>query len=218
LLSISLRNFSISSNSSNSILPASSHQINSNFNPLFAPRTSNLVKDIEIGGPLWRKKEILDLPLTNKIVENPLQITKIIEENQIEKDLNLPTSRNQSEKQAKHGIIQIRKRKMRKHKRRKLWKKMRYVWAKVRQRKELKKEKRFQSEEYAKMAEARAFSAEEYVNNKLHLAKVPPLDRRWKGKRLPAFIILELRAEEEAKKLKKKYEKWDEMGKKAGLF
>lgn len=107
---------------------------------------------------------------------------------------------------------------MRKHKRRKLWKKMRYVWAKVRQRKELKKEKRFQSEEYGKMAEARAFSAEEYVENKLKLAKIPPLDRRWKGKRLPAFIILELREEEEKKKLKEKFDRWEVMGQKAGLF
>lgn len=158
------------------------------------------------------------MPLTNKIVENPLQITKIIEEIQkIENNLNLPTARN-TEIHAKNGMIQIRKRKMRRHKRRKLFKKMRFLWKKVRQRREIKKEKKFRAEIELRMDEARNFSAEQFVDEKLRLAIEPPLCRKWKGTRLPAFIIHELHEEEEAKKVKKKFERWEQLGKQSGLF
>lgn len=43
-------------------------------------------------------------------------------------------------------LIVIRRKKMKKHKLRKLRKRMRYVWAKVRQKRELRKEKAFQAE------------------------------------------------------------------------
>jgi Mitochondrial domain of unknown function (DUF1713) len=53
----------------------------------------------------------------------------------IEKTINLPTVDNKTgtdvEKQAKNGMIMIRRRKMKKHKLRKLRKKMKYEWAKV---------------------------------------------------------------------------------------
>lgn len=221
LLSISLRNLSVSSkaaNSANAAAARSNNNNNGNFNTFFAPVSHQIVK--EIGGPLWRRKEITELPLTNKIIENPLQITKVIEEIQrIGNDLNLPTSQTtNSEKQAKNGMIQIRKRKMRVHKRKKLFKKMRYLWKKVRQRREIKKEKRFRYQIELKMNEARNFSAEQFVEERLKLASEPPLCRKWKGKRLPAFIIHELHQEEAEKKIKKKFERWEQLGRQNGLF
>lgn len=107
-------------------------------NPLSARPNTNAIKDIGIGGPLWRKKEILELPLTNKIIENPTQITKVIEDiMNIEKIIDLPTIDNKtgedSGKQAKNHMIMIRRRKMKKHKLRKLRKKMKFAWAKVKQ-------------------------------------------------------------------------------------
>lgn len=97
-----------------------------------ARQNTSLVKDIGIRGPAWRRKEIFELPLTNKIIENPMQIKKIIEE-VTDKVIDLPTiaGRNDTGKQAKNGMIMIRRRKMRKHKLRKLRKKMKYEWAKV---------------------------------------------------------------------------------------
>lgn len=63
-----------------------------------------------------------------------MQIKKIIEE-VTDKVIDLPTINsgieNDAGKQAKNGMIMIRRRKMRKHKLRKLRKKMKYEWAKV---------------------------------------------------------------------------------------
>lgn len=57
---------------------------------------------------------------------------------------------------------------MKKHKLRKLRLKMKYEWAKVRQRREAKKEKEFQAGLIAQCKEAEAFSAEEYVQQKIN--------------------------------------------------
>jgi len=52
---------------------------------------------------------------------------------------------NNNEIQAARLIV-IRRKKMKKHKLRKLRKRMKYVWAKVRQKREMRKEKAFQAE------------------------------------------------------------------------
>lgn len=97
-----------------------------------------MIRDVGIVGPLWRKKEILELPLTNKVIENPTNlINKVIEEiSNGDKTINLPTidnrTGNDTGKQAKNNMIMVRRRKMRKHKLRKLRKKMKFLWAKVR--------------------------------------------------------------------------------------
>lgn len=84
------------------------------------------------------RKEIFELPLTNKIVENPQKNNlNIIEEiSKIEKTIELPTANGSKDendvgKQAARLIV-IRRRKMKKHKLKKLRKKMKFVWAKVR--------------------------------------------------------------------------------------
>ncbi|XP_055370857.1 uncharacterized protein LOC129605246 [Condylostylus longicornis] len=88
-------------------------------------------------------------------------------------------------------LIVIRRRKMKKHKLKKLRKKMKFEWAKVRQRREMRKEKAFQAVLINQIKEAERFSAEQYVEQKLKQANEVPIPRFWKGRRLPAFIIKE---------------------------
>ncbi|XP_055613126.1 uncharacterized protein LOC129759643 [Uranotaenia lowii] len=144
--------------------------------------------------PLIPRKEIIDIPLIDRIIENPLhsRITEIGDAvQQKHTNMDLPTS---SGKVDDNGIqcarlIVIRRRKMRKHKLKKLRKKMKFLWAKVRQRRELRKEKAFQAGLIAQIKDAERFSAEAYVADKLRLATETPIPRFWKGKRLPQFII-----------------------------
>lgn len=141
LLANSLRNLSVSSsqNPSTPLNPFSAGINDENafkFQPFIARQSNGLARDVGINCPLWRKKEIFEIPLTNKIIESPTKITKIIEEiNNVDKIVDLPTHTGNGDddagKQAKNGMIMIRRRKMRKHKLRKLRKKMKYEWAKV---------------------------------------------------------------------------------------
>ncbi|CAD6995075.1 unnamed protein product [Ceratitis capitata] len=84
-------------------------------------------------------------------------------------------------------LIVIRRRKMKKHKLKKLRRKMKFEWAKVRQRREMRKEKAFQAKLIAQVKAGEAFSAEQYVQEQLRKANENPLPRYWKGRRLPAF-------------------------------
>lgn len=86
-------------------------------------------------------------------------------------------------------MIVIRRRKMKKHKLKKLRRKMKFEWAKVRQRRELRKEKEFQGKLLLQIKEAENFDAEKFVAERLRKANEVPLPRHWKGRRLPAFII-----------------------------
>ncbi|KDR07801.1 uncharacterized protein LOC110839942 isoform X2 [Zootermopsis nevadensis] len=104
--------------------------------------------------------------------------------------IEAPTKGGLVEKQAARLIV-IRRRKMKKHKLKKLRKKMKFEWAKVRQRRELRKEKAFQAQLIAQIKEAEKFDAEKYVAERLHEAHKVPLPRTWRGKRLPFFIIKE---------------------------
>uniref|UniRef100_A0AAG5DHG1 Ribosomal protein mS38 C-terminal domain-containing protein n=1 Tax=Anopheles atroparvus TaxID=41427 RepID=A0AAG5DHG1_ANOAO len=104
------------------------------------------------------------------------------------KNVERENSVRKSEKRAARLIV-IRRRKMRKHKLRKLRKRMKFEWLKVRQRRELKKEKLFQAELLNQIKDAEKFSAEAYVASKLRQATDVPIPRFWKGKRLPQFII-----------------------------
>lgn len=141
LLAYSLRNLSISSSSqptttNNPIFAGKLEQHEFRWSPLIARQNTSLIKDVGITCPLWRRKEIFELPLTNKVIENPTTVNKVIEEIiNIDKIIELPKNESTSDdagKQAKNGMIMIRRRKMRKHKLRKLRKKMKYLWAKVR--------------------------------------------------------------------------------------
>lgn len=136
-------------------------------------------------------KEIRDVPkIPINIIEPPGQrmlteINSIVKE---EKEIKLPEMSGIVEKHAARLIV-IRRKKMKKHKLRKLRKKMKYEWAKVRQRREMRKEKAFRAEIFAQIKEAESFSAEKYVEEKLRKATETPIPRFWKNRRLPQFII-----------------------------
>lgn len=80
-------------------------------------------------------RKIEELPLEpNKIIENPRdsllnEINDIIRKQQIN-EIIIPTNSQKIEKQAARLVV-IRKRKMKKHKLKKLRKKMKFEWAKV---------------------------------------------------------------------------------------
>ncbi|XP_055539834.1 aurora kinase A-interacting protein-like [Wyeomyia smithii] len=163
---------------------------------LFRPREISLdIGCSPVVNPLLPRKEIIDVPRSNRIIENPNQ-TRIFEisENPLNKisNVELPTGHGRTTDDSgiqAARLIVIRRRKMRKHKLRKLRKKMKFEWAKVRQRRELRKEKAFQAELINQIKQAEKFSAEMYVAEKLRQATETPIPRLWKGKRLPQFII-----------------------------
>jgi hypothetical protein len=102
--------------------------------------------------------------------------------------IEAPTQGELVQKQAARLIVIIR-RKLKKQKLKKLRKRMKFEWAKVRQRREMRKEKAFQAGLIAQIKQAEKFDAEKYVAERLQKAHKVPLPRTWKGKRLPFFII-----------------------------
>lgn len=145
-----------------------------------------------------RKSSILDKPCFN-IVEKidvtlPLQVDitpcKEIEE---------PNSSNIVEKKA-HRMLRIRRKKMKKHQRRKLRKRMKFVFAKIRRKREAKKEAIFRNEIISKLKEAKKFDAEEYVASKLNLYRLEILPNRIPGGvRMPEWVVREVREKKRVK-------------------
>ncbi|XP_035910479.1 uncharacterized protein LOC118511468 [Anopheles stephensi] len=168
--------------------------------PIRPVQLRSSVGTFEIGNsvrrnPLIPLKEIIDIPLVSRIIESPVQRPgtqgPIGDNLAVIPSLELPTDTTGKDENGKQAarLIVIRRRKMRKHKLRKLRKRMKFEWLKIRQRRELKKEKLFQAELLGQIREAEKFSAEAYVASKLRKATDEPLPRFWKGKRLPQFII-----------------------------
>uniref|UniRef100_A0A034WDW7 Pyruvate dehydrogenase E1 component subunit beta n=1 Tax=Bactrocera dorsalis TaxID=27457 RepID=A0A034WDW7_BACDO len=135
-----------------------------------------------------------DLPSRHEIIESPRQkwlneINDILDEPTTMHEIQAPAINNGKMEAAR--LIVIRRRKMKKHKLKKLRRKMKFEWAKVRQRREMRKEKAFQAKLIAQVKAGEAFNAEQYVEEQLRKANENPLPRYWKGRRLPAFIIKE---------------------------
>ncbi|XP_037028132.1 uncharacterized protein LOC119068587 [Bradysia coprophila] len=166
-------------------------------NHLIALRSQ--ITSVDIKSP-WQNNALInpkiDNPIITPIIETPVQPNQqeIVDRIRgIVQDLEMPAIDNgvgEDGKQA-NKLIKIRRRKMRRHKLKKLRKKMKFEWAKVRQRRELRKEKAFQAVLVAQIKEAEKFSAEEYVAEKLRKANEIVIPKYWKGKRLPEFIIRE---------------------------
>ncbi|XP_069944459.1 uncharacterized protein [Cherax quadricarinatus] len=97
-------------------------------------------------------------------------------------------------------LIGIRRRKMKKHRLKKLRKRMKFEWQKIRQKREYQKEKLFQATQMAKVREYEAFDAATYVADVLRKIKEKPTPMFWKGKRLPPPVVKQLMEEEELKK------------------
>ncbi|XP_050318285.1 uncharacterized protein LOC126751796 isoform X2 [Bactrocera neohumeralis] len=143
---------------------------------------------------LKKPTSIGDLPSHHEIIESPRQkwlneINDILDEPTTMHEIQAPAINNGKMEAAR--LIVIRRRKMKKHKLKKLRRKMKFEWAKVRQRREMRKEKAFQAKLIAQVKAGEAFNAEQYVEEQLRKANENPLPRYWKGRRLPAFIIKE---------------------------
>ncbi|XP_054714701.1 uncharacterized protein LOC129224294 [Uloborus diversus] len=78
-----------------------------------------------------------------------------------------------SKKEAVRMIV-IRRRKMRKHKLRKLRKRMKFVFAKVKLKRALRKEQAFRTELLTQVEAADMFDAKTYVENILHTLRYHP--------------------------------------------
>ncbi|XP_077290233.1 uncharacterized protein LOC143914022 [Arctopsyche grandis] len=142
--------------------------------------------------PLNRTRlPIMDMPRLRITTILPKIISVPVLDKTIDNFIDCPTNDDKTEKQAERLIV-IRRKKMRVHKLRKLRKRMKYEWAKVKQRREIKKEKIFQSKMMIKLKEAQAWSAESYVSRKLKAAKANPIPKSWGGKRYPEFYIKQL--------------------------
>lgn len=140
----------------------------------------------------------------------PMPISKIIELPQIQSNVSYedqlptqsieePSPASSQEKQAARLIV-IRRKKMKKHKLRKLRKKMKFVWGKERQNRELKKEKAFQAFLLDNIKRAQMFDPAQYAAEKLSKVKEVELPQVWHGVRYPEHIIKQLMEEQENKK------------------
>lgn len=121
-------------------------------------------------------QRIIQEPATSQKcdIETPLSsIIKEITENHfnIKPSMDLPANEGSEESFELAIMMQIRRRKMKKHKLKKLRKRMKFEWAKRNQRRELRKEKAFQANLLSQIRDAERFSAEEYVTMKLQRSK-----------------------------------------------
>ncbi|XP_075238187.1 uncharacterized protein LOC142334222 [Lycorma delicatula] len=139
--------------------------------------------------------QILDKPMAihkNMRIDLPVIKSNIRYEDRVpEKEIEEPKPHYQEEKHAVRMIV-IRKRKMRIHKLKKLRKKMKFVRAKLRLKRKMLKEKLFNAELMTKIKAAEKFDPVLYASQKIKKANEVIIPKRWKGKRLPEFIIRDL--------------------------
>lgn len=109
-------------------------------------------------------------------IDTPISIVNEITEKNLDDMLSfdLPPIEGQNESVEAAVMIEIRKLKMKKHKRKKLHKKMKFVFEKRKLRRQMKREKEFQASLLEQIREAERFSAEKYVNDKLARLKIVP--------------------------------------------
>ncbi|KAK9871834.1 hypothetical protein WA026_014291 [Henosepilachna vigintioctopunctata] len=123
---------------------------------------------------VYQRNERIEMPIKQKIhielpksfIVNPLMEDPLLHE----KIMDLPCHKGADQIEAARLIV-IRRQKMKNHKLRKLRKKLKFFRAKIRQKRELKKEKEFQAVLIQRCKEAEIFSAEEYVNNRIQKYK-----------------------------------------------
>lgn len=164
----------------------------------FVPGTLNIDFGMPASGGLIRN--IIEMPTKIPPLQEPAKRLPIQYDSPVsEKSVDLPTNGRIIEKQAVRMII-IRRKKIKKHKRKKLRKKMKFEWAKIRIKRSQKREKLFQAELISKVEKAEAFDAKEYVNEKLNILNKERLPRTYRGEILPAEMIKQFLDEKKAKK------------------
>ncbi|XP_043260838.1 uncharacterized protein LOC122402265 [Colletes gigas] len=167
----------------------------------FVPKTLN-IDFANADGALNKNK--IEIPFKNILsIEEPLTQYPIRRDLPlIDKSLELPSSSNVGKFAV--NLIVIRRHKMKKHQRKKLRKKMQYVWAKIRQMRNIRKEKNFQAELIAKIKEAQAFDAKAYVSERLALLRKERIQKTYRGEILPPAMIKQFLEEEQARKEKRR--------------
>ncbi|XP_011175199.1 uncharacterized protein LOC105207451 [Solenopsis invicta] len=170
----------------------------------FIPRTLNIDFGIPASGNLIRN--IIETPSTKiSPLQEPVERLPIQYDSPVlEKSVDLPTNGSIIEKQAVN-MLRIRHKKMKKHKLKKLRKKMKFVWAKLRLKRKQKKEKLFQAELIGKVKEAQAFDAKQYVNERLNILNKERLPRTFRGELLPPEMIKQFLDEKRARYEAKRY-------------
>lgn len=113
-------------------------------------------------------------------IEAPVTIEKEITEKNLDNMLSfdLPPIEGQNESYEAAVMVEIRRLKMKKHKYKKLQKKMKFVFAKRKLRRQMQREKEFQASLLAEIRDAERFTAEKYVEDKLIRLKEQPRKRR----------------------------------------
>lgn len=162
---------------------------------------------LNIGTPLIEPPKLKiprPLPIPrSQIIELPQIRTNISYEDKPQStSMEEPTPSTVHEKQAARLIV-IRRKKMKKHKLKKLRKKMKFEWAKRRQRRELRKEKNFQDHLLNSIKIAQSFDAAQYAADKRAAAKEEILPICWYGVKYPENIIKQLIEEQKAKEKEK---------------
>lgn len=164
----------------------------------FVPGTLN----IDFGVPTYGGsiKSIIHVPLTKipPLQEPPKRLPVQYDSPVPQTSIDLPTNGEIFEKQAVRLIV-IRRKKMKKHKRKKLRKKMKFLWAKLRARRNINKEKMIQAGLISKIKEAQAFDAKEYVQQRLNILNKERLPRTFRGEILPPEMIKKFLEEKRAK-------------------
>lgn len=115
------------------------------------------------------KRKNIDIPVSTVVNEIMDKISEI------KSDMDLPPSEGQNESKEAAVMVEIRRLKMKKHKLKKLRKKMKFEFAKRKLRRKMRREKEFQADLLLQISQAEKFSAEQYVADKLsRLKNVPP--------------------------------------------
>lgn len=170
----------------------------------FAPRSVDLDFDLPRRGTLIN---IIESPIPiNRQIEEPAKIIYNKEDVVPDKTIELPTQLDIVEKQAVRMII-IRRKKMKKHKRRKLIKKMKFVWRKKLMKRRKVKQNAYEDELDAIYQKALDFDAKKYVAQRLHELTREHLPTRWQGEIIPESMIRQFMKERDdrraaAKKLR----------------
>nr|XP_023011494.1 uncharacterized protein LOC111501810 [Leptinotarsa decemlineata] len=120
---------------------------------------------------IYQQNDHVKLPLSRihkiELPNNLKWVPPLIDPVSNEVSIEPPVSTVSSTPLSAIGITVIRRKKMKKHKLRKLRKRMKFEWAKKRQRREWRKEKLFQAKLIQQCKEAESFSAEKYVQERI---------------------------------------------------
>ncbi|OAD55363.1 hypothetical protein WN48_04877, partial [Eufriesea mexicana] len=137
-------------------------------------------------------------PMKEPLIKKPIEWDQPL----IDTSFQFPPTETILEKLASK-LIKIRRRKLKKHKRIKLRKKMKFVWAKARINRNIQREKLFQAELLAKIKKAHAFNAKQYVEDKLKSLDQEVLPKTYRGEILPMAMIKQFLKEKQERKDRK---------------